>query len=121
MNKNTFYSTASAALIAAVLLPAVRASAEDALISPRGEIGSSAPIMAALEATKAFPVASPWDRSLNTLEGKVTVRFHVGADGHPNNVAIVQRSNVAELKDHCPACAGHDYTISFKYQGMPGH
>jgi TonB family protein len=87
--------------------------------------GSGSPIRAALEAAKNVPVRFPGRDVASPMTGKVLVRFHVAADGHPEDIQIVKSATRGELnlqtresvaRSYCPACAGQDYTATYDYR-----
>jgi outer membrane biosynthesis protein TonB len=87
--------------------------------------GSGSSIRAALEAAKDVPVRFPGRDVAAPMTGKVLVRFHVAADGHPEDIQIVKGATRGELnfqtkksvaRSYCPACAGQDYTATFDYR-----
>ena len=72
-------------------------------------------------ASGAVPVSSS---AIPTAPGTVLVRFHVGADGHPEKIGVIRDARTASLDDEtrraveavsCMECAGQDYVITFRY------
>lgn len=101
------------------------AHAADAIISPMPTSSGGSPMLAALEAAKAFPAPYPGREGSAEMTGKVLVRFHVGSDGHPGDIQIIHGARRAELnlqtkesvaRAVCLPCAGQDYTVAFDYQ-----
>jgi TonB family protein len=124
MSKRILLSVLPAALAVFIPVAAESAHAADAIVSPMPTSGGSS-IMTALEAAKAFPAAYPGNRLSADMTGRVLVRFHVGSDGHPENIQVVQGAPRGELnlqtresvaRAVCLACAGRDYTVAFNYQ-----
>jgi TonB family protein len=103
----------------------VAANIAQAKTDATSSVERGSPIWTALEATKKFPAPYIGPHAFDQMEGNVLVRFHVGADGHPQNVDILRGAHLAALdaqtKDsieqaYCPECAGQDYTVTFHYQ-----
>jgi TonB family protein len=101
------------------------AYAADAIVSPLPTSGGGSPMVAALETTKAFPEPYPGREGTADMTGKVVVHFHVGSDGHPEDIQIVDRARRGELNRQtkesvagavCLPCAGQDYTVAFVYR-----
>ncbi|HVJ54044.1 MAG TPA: TonB family protein [Aliidongia sp.] len=93
--------------------------------APSASVDSGSPIWTALQETKAFPDPYPGPRATEPMEGNVLARFHVGDDGHPQNIDILQSAHHAALDDQtrksiekvtCPDCAGQDYLVTFRYR-----
>jgi TonB family protein len=93
--------------------------------APATSIEGSSPLWTALQATKSYPVPHHRRGSQEPMEGSVLVRFHVGTDGHPQNIDILQGAHFAALDDQtrrsiqqatCLDCAGQDYLVTFRYR-----
>jgi TonB family protein len=118
------YRIASVAPVILAGILALPAHASDAIVSaPPLEGGPS--IRSALEATKSVPSAYPGRVDGSSMTGKVSVRFHVAADGHPDNIQILKPAPRGELnlqtresvaRTYCLDCAGKDYTATFDYR-----
>ena len=115
-------SISAAALLA---YPLFAANIAEAKTDATSSVERGSPIWAALEATKKFPAPYTGPHALDQMEGNVLVRFHVGADGHPQNVDVLRGAHFAALEAqtresiepaYCPECAGQDYTVTFHYQ-----
>jgi TonB family protein len=121
MSKHSLLTAVPAAF---ALLAPLTANAGEAIVSPMPAGGGSS-IMSALEAAKAFPAAYPGRDPSIGMTGKVLIRFHVGNDGHPEDIRVVSGAPRGELNAQtkesvaravCLACAGKDYTVAFNYQ-----
>jgi TonB family protein len=115
-------SITAAAMLAYGPFAANIAEAKTDATSP---IERGSPIWAALEATKKFPATYIGPHAFDQMEGSVLVRFHVGSDGHPQNVDILRGAHFAALdaqtkesieQAYCLECAGQDYTVTYHYQ-----
>jgi TonB family protein len=103
---------------------ALPAHASDAMVSSVPLEGGPS-IRSALEAVKRAPENYPGRDNGAVMTGKVLVRFHVAADGHPDKIQILKGARRGELnhqtlesvaRSYCPGCAGHDYSAIFDYR-----
>jgi outer membrane biosynthesis protein TonB len=115
----------SAAILATLAgMTALSAHASEAIISSVPLEGGPS-IRSALEATKAAPTPYLGQRSAESLVGKVSVRFHVAADGYPDDIQLLKcarsgalnhQTRLSVARSYCPGCAGQDYTANFDYR-----
>jgi len=98
--------------------------ASDAMVSSV-PIEGSPTIRSALEAAKRAPETYPGPEHAASMTGRVLIRFHVAADGHPDKIQILKGTSRGELnhqtresvaRSYCPGCAGHDYSATFDYR-----
>lgn len=103
---------------------ALPAHASDTMVSSAPLEGGPS-IRSALEAAKRPPENYPGPEHGAAMTGKVSVRFHVAADGYPDKILILKGASRGELnhqtresvaRSYCPGCAGHDYSATFDYR-----
>jgi outer membrane biosynthesis protein TonB len=123
MKKELLASLLQIALIASGL--ALAASPLYAASTPA--TAKSPSVIPHLEMQKAYPAmkVSEIGKLGPMPEDQAVVSFHVGRDGHFENIQLLRTSGVPALdrqtvrsvaQAHCRECAGHDYTVAYLYK-----